>query len=179
LIYPRLASIILLARRLNLRLRMQPNWNFLLQHPAHFIAFGAGAGLAKRAPGTWGTLVALPLYWLAQQLGGWAAVAAAGVLIFIIGIWASSVTGRALGVADHGGIVIDEIAAFLLVLATVPFTWQWVAVAFLLFRVFDITKPWPINVADQRIKGGFGVMFDDLLAAVYSILCLLLLQKFL
>jgi phosphatidylglycerophosphatase A len=158
---------------------MQPNWKFLLQHPAHFIAFGAGAGLAKRAPGTWGTIATLPIYLLCHQLGGLAAVAAAGVLIFIIGIWASSVTGRALGVADHGGIVVDEVAAFLLVLAAVPFTWHWVAVAFLLFRVFDITKPWPINVADRRIKGGFGVMFDDLLAAVYSILCLLLLQKFL
>lgn len=158
---------------------MQPTWKFLLKHPAHFIAFGAGAGLAQRAPGTWGTIAALPIYLLCHQLGGWAAVAAAGVLIFIIGIWASSVTGRALGVADHGGIVVDEVAAFLLVLSAAPFMWQWVAVAFLLFRVFDITKPWPINAADRRIKGGFGVMFDDLLAAVYSILCLLLLQKFL
>jgi phosphatidylglycerophosphatase A len=158
---------------------MQPNWKFLLQHPAHFIAFGAGAGLAKRAPGTWGTLATLPIYLLCHQFGGWAAVAAMGALIFVLGIWASNVTGRALGVADHGGIVVDEIAAFLLVLAAVPFMWQWVAVAFLLFRVFDIAKPWPISVADRRIKGGFGVMFDDLLAAVYSILCLLLLQKFL
>lgn len=158
---------------------MQPNWKFLRQHPAYFIAFGAGAGLANRAPGTWGTLAALPIYWLAHQLGGWVAVAAMGVLIFFLGIWASSVTGRALGIADHGGIVVDEIAAFLLVLVAVPFTWQWVAVAFLLFRVFDISKPWPINVADRHIKGGFGVMFDDLLAAGYSVLCLLLLQEFL
>jgi phosphatidylglycerophosphatase A len=158
---------------------MQPGWSFLLKHPAHFIAFGAGAGLARRAPGTWGTLAALPLYLLAQWAGGWPIVVGLAVAIFFAGIWASSVTGAALGVADHGGIVIDEIAAFLLVLAAVPFAWQWIAVAFLLFRVFDIAKPWPISVADRRIKGGFGVMFDDLLAAAYAVLCLLVLQKFL
>lgn len=158
---------------------MQPDWQFLTKHPAHFIAFGGGAGLAKRAPGTWGTLVALPIYWLAHVVGGWGAVVLAGAIIFFVGIWAAGVAGRALGVSDHGGIVVDEIAAFLLVLAVVPFTWQWVSVAFLLFRVFDIAKPWPIGVADRRIKGGFGVMFDDLLAAGYAIVCLFLLQKYL
>ncbi len=157
---------------------MQPNFSFLLKNPAHFIAFGAGSGLPKRAPGTWGTLATLPIYFLAQYLGGASAVAAMGVALFFLGWWAAGVTGRALGVSDHGGIVIDEIAAFLLVLALTPPTWQWVTVAFCLFRVFDITKPWPISLADRHIKGGFGVMFDDLLAAGYAMLVLLLIRRY-
>jgi phosphatidylglycerophosphatase A len=157
---------------------MQPDFSFLIKHPAHFIAFGAGAGLPKRAPGTWGTLAALPLYWGAHTYLGALAVALCGVVLFFIGWWASSITGKALGVSDHGGIVIDEIAAFLLVLAITPPTWIGVAVAFCAFRVFDIAKPWPISVADRRIKGGFGVMFDDLLAAGYAVLVVLLAKHF-
>ena len=99
------------------------------------------------------------------------------LFFFVLGIWASALTGRALGVADHGGIVIDEIAGFLLVLAFTPATWLWVALAFALFRVFDIFKPWPIHIADKHIKGGFGVMFDDILAAAYAIVCVLLLRQ--
>ena len=156
---------------------MRPDRHFLLKHPAHFLALGFGAGLAAKAPGTWGTLAALPFYLLAHALGGATAVILFALIFFVVGIWASALTGRALGVADHGGIVIDEIAAFLLVLAFTPATWSWVAVAFLLFRVFDIGKPWPIYIADKHIKGGFGVMFDDILAAGYSIACLLLLRQ--
>ena len=156
---------------------MRPDKKFLLKHPAHFLALGFGAGLASKAPGTWGTLVALPFYLLAMWLGGITAVLAAAVLFFFVGIWASARTGRALGVADHGGIVIYEIAAFLLVLAFTPANWPWVAVAFLLFRLFDIAKPWPIYLADKHIKGGFGVMFDDVLAAGYAIGCILALQQ--
>ena len=156
---------------------MRPDKKFLLKHPAHFLALGFGAGLASKAPGTWGTLVALPFYLLAMWLGGITAVLVAAVLFFFVGIWASARTGRALGVADHGGIVIDEIAGFLLVLAFTPANWPWVAVAFLLFRLFDIAKPWPIYLADKHIKGGFGVMFDDVLAAGYAIGCILALQQ--
>ncbi len=155
-----------------------PDRQFLLSHPAHFLALGFGAGLIRKAPGTWGTLMAFPIYALAQ-LGGFTAVAVAALVFFIVGIWASDVSGRALGVSDHGGIVIDEIAAFLLVLAFAPATWSWWLIAFLLFRVFDIWKPWPISLADRKIKGGFGVMFDDVLAAGYSIGAILLLRPLL
>ncbi len=158
---------------------MRPDAKFLFAHPAHFLALGFGAGLAPKAPGTFGTLVAVPLFWWCLHLNGPGLAAIAGAVLFVIGIWASAVAGRALGVSDHGSIVIDEIAAFLLVLACTPQGWVWLLVAFGLFRLFDITKPWPIRLADQRIKGGFGVMFDDLLAAGYSILSLLLLQAIL
>ncbi len=150
---------------------------FLLKHPAHFIALGFGSGLASKAPGTCGTLAALPIYALLIWLGGNMALAVAAALFFFIGIWASSVTGRALGVSDHSGIVVDEIAAFLLILVFTPATWIWITVAFVLFRVFDIVKPWPISVADRRIKGGFGVMFDDLLAALVTIGCIWFLRS--
>jgi phosphatidylglycerophosphatase A len=157
---------------------MRPTREFLFRHPAHFLALGFGAGLAAKAPGTWGTLMALPVYGLAMLLGGKVLVLAAALVLFLAGIWAAGIAGRALGVADHGGIVIDEIAAFLLVLYFAPVAWIWIAIAFLLFRVFDIAKPWPIRWADQRIKGGFGVMFDDLLAAIFSIACLFALRVF-
>ena len=156
---------------------MKPDRKFLLKHPAHFIALGFGSGLAPKAPGTWGTLAALPIYALLIWLGGNIALAMAAALFFFIGIWASSVTGRALGVSDHSGIVVDEIAAFLLILVFTPATWIWITVAFVLFRVFDIVKPWPISVADRLIRGGFGVMFDDLLAALATIGCIWFLRS--
>ena len=155
---------------------MRPDKKFLLSHPAHLLAFGFGAGLMPKAPGTWGTLVALPIF-AVVRLGGTSAVIAAAVLFFVVGVWASGVAGRALGVADHGGIVIDEIAAFLLVLACTPDSVAWWVIAFLLFRVFDIVKPWPIRWADRTLKGGFGVMFDDVLAAGYAIGGILLLRS--
>ncbi len=158
---------------------MRPNRDFLLKHPAHLIAFGFGAGLMPKAPGTWGTLVAIPFYFLALRFGGTPAVLTCALLLFGIGIWASVVAGKALGVADHGGIVIDEIAAFVLVLAFTPQGLLWLVMAFVLFRIFDITKPWPIRYFDRTLKGGFGVMFDDLLAAIAAIAILLLLRTFL
>ena len=152
---------------------MRPDLRFLFAHPAHLLAFGLGTGLAPKAPGTVGTLLGWPLYWaitaaapdLANQL----------VLLlaaFLLGIWASARAGRSLGVADHGGIVWDEIVAFALVLLFTPAGWGWMLAAFGLFRLFDIVKPWPIRFFDTRLKNGFGVMFDDLLAAGYAIACL-------
>ncbi len=157
---------------------LRPDKAFLLSHPAHLLAFGFGAGLMPKAPGTWGTLVAFPIFVLVRLAGGeTAAGLMVAVLVFVVGVWSSNVAGRALGVADHGGIVIDEVAAFLLVLAFTPATVGWWLIAFLLFRVFDIVKPWPINWADRTIKGGFGVMFDDVLAAGYAIGAILLLRS--
>ena len=158
---------------------MRPNREFLFKHPAHLIAFGFGAGLMPKAPGTWGTLVAIPFYLVALHLGGTLAVLACSLVLFGVGIWTASITGRALGVADHGGIVIDEIAAFVLVLAFTPAGLPWLVLAFVLFRIFDIFKPWPISYVDRTLKGGFGVMFDDFLAAIGAIAILLLLRTFL
>jgi phosphatidylglycerophosphatase A len=149
---------------------VKPNLRFVFRHPAHFIAFGAGAGLSPVAPGTFGTLLALPLFnWLAPQLAPWTFLVLV-VGLFWLGVWASSVTGRALGVADHGGMVWDETVAFLLVLFFVPVTGYWQAFAFLIFRLFDILKPPPIRYYDRALKNGFGVMWDDLLAAGYTLL---------
>lgn len=148
----------------------RPDLKFLFAHPAHFIAFGFGSGLAPRAPGTVGTLLGLPLFWLiaaaAPDLGNRVVLVIAA---FLLGIWACARAGRALGVPDHGGIVWDEIVAFALVLLFTPPGWAWLALAFALFRLFDILKPWPIAFFDRRLKNGFGVMFDDLLAAVYAV----------
>lgn len=150
---------------------MQPSWSFLFQHPAHLLAFGLGSGLAPKAPGTAGTLVALPLYFLLLPLGAWYWLAVA--LMLLIGVWACGVAGRALGVHDHGGIVWDEIAAFLLVLPFAPQNLIGFILAFALFRLFDIWKPFPIRWFDVRVPGGIGVMLDDILAAAYAILCLM------
>jgi len=156
---------------------LRPDFKFLLAHPAHLIAFGFGSGLAPKAPGTVGTLLGLPLFGLiiavAPDLPNRIALI---IATFLLGVWACGRTGRALGVADHGGMVWDEIVAFALVLLFTPSGWLWVAVAFGLFRLFDILKPWPIRLADTRLKNGFGVMFDDLLAAGYAIATLKGLQ---
>ena len=148
-----------------------PNLQFLLQHPAHFFGLGFGSGLATKAPGTFGTVVGYPLFWLISVY-----VLSTQLIIitalFIIGIYFCDMTGRALGVSDHGGIVWDEIVAMMLVLAFTPNLWQWWLAAFLLFRLFDIWKPYPIRQFDAKLKNGFGVMFDDLLAAIYAIISL-------
>ena len=144
----------------------------MLRHPAHFVAFGFGAGLMPWAPGTFGTLLALPLFWLAApRLGSIEFLALTGTL-FAVGVWACAKTGRAIGQLDHGGMVWDELVAFLLVLFFTPPSPYWQAAAFLLFRLFDILKPPPIRYYDRTLKGGFGVMFDDLIAAFYTLLVL-------
>lgn len=148
------------------------NLRFVLSHPAPFIAFGFGVGLIPVAPGTFGTLLALPIHaWLHAHASD-AAYLALMPLLFAIGAWACNVTGRRLGVHDHGGMVWDETVAFLIVLFFVPPEPAWQAFAFLLFRLFDILKPAPIRYFDRSLRNGFGVMFDDLLAAFYALLCL-------
>lgn len=143
---------------------------FLIAHPAHFLALGFGSGLSPRAPGTAGTLAAFPLFWLlADHPFYWLWIAA----FLVVGVWACDVTGRDLGVHDHGGMVWDEIAAFLMVLPFSPAGWFGAILAFALFRLFDIWKPFPIGWLDARVPGGFGVMLDDVLAAGYAIVCLL------
>ncbi len=152
------------------------NLRFLLSHPYHFIALGFGAGLAPVAPGTFGTLLALPLFWL---LGAY--LDPAGLLIAlgfmcVGGIWVCDRTGRDLGVPDHKAIVWDEVVAFLFVLFFTPPAPMWQALAFLLFRLLDILKPGPIHYVETQFRGGFGVMVDDLMAAFFTLICLALLK---
>jgi phosphatidylglycerophosphatase A len=155
----------------------RPTPQFAAAHPAHMIAFGFGAGLVPWAPGTAGTLLAWPVGWFLGGAYPPLAELAAIAVLFLVGIWACGLTGRHLGVADHGGMVWDEFVAFLLILAIVPRTFAWQAAAFLLFRAFDIAKPPPIRWFERRYHGGFGVMFDDLLAAGYTLLVLALAKR--
>jgi len=156
----------------------QPTAQFMLRHPAHIIAFSGGAGLVPVAPGTFGTLLAFPLYdWLAPHFINWQFPGLLAAL-FMLGIWACDRTGRALGASDHGAMVWDETIAFMAVLFFTPAGWGWQVSAFLLFRFFDIAKPAPIRYFDRKWKNGFGVMFDDLLAAGYTLLALALAKTF-
>lgn len=153
-------------------LKLQPDWRFLFSHPAHFLSFGFGAGLTPRSPGTAGTLVAFPMYWyLAPRLTD-AMFLLVLICAFAFGVWVCDKTGKALGVGDYGGIVWDEIVAFTLVLFFTPEGLVWQLLAFSLFRFFDILKPEPIKHFDKTWHGGLGVMFDDILAAGYTLLCL-------
>lgn len=156
-----------------------PTIAFLFRHPAHFVALGFGAGLSPWAPGTLGTLLAIPLALWLRWYAGDIEYAAVLILLFGIGVWASQVTGRALGQPDHGGIVIDEVVAFLLVLFFTGITPERIAVAFALFRFFDIVKPPPIRQLDARMKNGLGVMLDDLLAAGFTLLVFAVGQRIL
>lgn len=148
----------------------RPSWRFMLRHPAHVVAMGFGAGLVPVAPGTAGTLIAFPIYWLVAPWLGAATFLTLVAALFLLGIWACERTGRALGAADHPVLVWDEVVAFLAVLFFTPAALAWQAAAFLLFRFFDILKPPPIRQLDRTIKNGFGAMLDDMMAAFYTVL---------
>jgi phosphatidylglycerophosphatase A len=148
---------------------LRPGAGFAYSHPAHAIALGFGAGLAPRGPGTAGTLAAWAIGWLALRYLTPLALLACTPALFLLGVWACGLTGRHLGVPDHGAMVWDEIVAFLAVLAVVPPEPVWQAAAFVLFRGFDIAKPPPIRAFERRWHGGLGVMFDDVLAAAYTL----------
>ncbi len=147
-----------------------PDARFLLAHPAHFIALGFGAGLAPWAPGTFGTLLAVGLYWVLALALAPLVVAFLAIPLFFLGVWACEKTGRDLGVADHGCMVWDEVVAFLPLAALASASLALQAVAFVLFRLFDIWKPYPIRLLEARVKGGMGVMIDDVVAAGYAYL---------
>jgi len=156
---------------------IRPTARFMLSHPAHCIALGFGTGLAPVAPGTVGTLLAYPLF---HVLSMWLSVYEMfGVIaaFFVLGVWACGRTGRAMGISDHSGMVWDEVVAMMLILLVIPAETYWWLAAFFLFRIFDVLKPQPIRYFDQTIKGGFGVMFDDILAAFYTLLVLALFKR--
>lgn len=145
-------------------------------NPVHLLAFGFGSGLAPKAPGTFGTLVGVPIYWLLQPLPP----VYYGVLVavsFLIGISLCGRTSRDLGVHDHGGIVWDEIVGYLVTMLWAPKGWLWMVIGFVLFRFFDILKPWPISWFDRKVSGGFGVMLDDLIAGLFAAVILVMIQR--
>ncbi len=136
-------------------------------HPAMLVATLGGTGLVPKAPGTMGALVALPFAWLCARAGGPLALIAAACLLFVVGWWAAAIVARKLG-DDPQIVVVDEAAGQFLTLAAAPLDLWHFAAGFALFRLFDIAKPWPVGWADRNIHGGFGIMFDDTLAAIYA-----------
>ena len=136
--------------------------------PFFILATWFGSGLLPKAPGTWGSLAALPFAWAIQVSLGNTALIAATIAIFIIGVWASNVTAAKMESQDPGQIVIDEVCGQWMVLCVVPPDLFYYFLGFILFRFADIKKPWPVSWADQNIKGGLGIMVDDVLAGVYA-----------
>jgi phosphatidylglycerophosphatase A len=142
--------------------------NFNLANPIQFLALGFGSGLAPKAPGTFGTLAAVPLFLLMSFLSP-LPYAILVLIICLSGIYICGKAAEDLGVHDHGAIVWDEFAGFFITMFMVPVSWQSVIVGFVLFRIFDIVKPWPISIADKKLTGGFGIMFDDVLAGIVAL----------
>ena len=158
----------------------KPTFSWLLHKPLCFLGFGFGSGLSPVAPGTAGTLAALPLAFVLCLLGidGWILLLLC-IALFFWGIRICGYTERELGIQDYGGIVWDEIVAVFLVLLAVPeVSLFWCTIAFVTFRLFDILKPYPIRYFDEKLTNGFGIMVDDILAAGYSILVILALAHF-
>jgi phosphatidylglycerophosphatase A len=158
---------------------VHPTARFVLAHPARFIALGFGTGLAPVAPGTFGTLLAFPLFMLLDHWLDPLALFAVIAAFFAIGVWACGRTGRDLGVADHGAMNWDEVVAMMLILLIIPNEWEWWLFAFGAFRFFDVVKPPPIRHFDRTMKGGLGVMFDDVVAAFYTLLLAAAVKRFL
>lgn len=147
-----------------------PKPNF--KDPIHWLAFGLGSGLSPKAPGTFGTLAALPIYWfLLKDLPPFAFLLVL-LVSFVAGVYFCGKTAKDLNVHDHGGIVWDEFVGMWLTLFLAPAGLGWMVLGFVLFRVFDIIKPWPIKWFDQHVHGGFGIMVDDVIAGVFAWLCL-------
>ncbi|WP_028115832.1 phosphatidylglycerophosphatase A [Ferrimonas senticii] len=139
-----------------------------MSNPVHFLAFGFGLGLAPKAPGTFGTLAALPLFFVMQDLGLplYAAIVA---LMGLVGIYLCDKTAKDMGEHDNPAIVWDEVVGMLITMAALPQGWHWWLIAFAAFRLFDIVKPWPIRLLDRHVHGGFGIMIDDVLAGFFGL----------
>jgi phosphatidylglycerophosphatase A len=145
-----------------------------LSDPATLVATGCGIGLIPGAPGTWASLAALPCGWLIGATFGAVGLLVAAAIAFTAGCWAAGRIAAASGIFDPGFVVVDEIAAQLLVLAAAPRDWRFYLAAFLLFRLFDIWKPFPIDWLDRHVKGGFGIMLDDVAAALYALILIVI-----
>lgn len=147
---------------------------FQLQNPIHFLAIGFGSGLIKPAPGTWGTLAAMPLVYASLVAFGSHGLEYVALTLFVclLGIPICGITARDVGVHDHSSIVWDEFAGLYVTFLFVPISLAALIIGFLLFRLFDILKPWPIKALDRSVHGGFGIMIDDILAGVVACACL-------
>ncbi len=150
----------------------------ILTDPVLFLAFGFGSGLVKKAPGTMGTLAAIPLYVLCVQFEVWI-YALLTLVATLAGVWICAIAAKKLNEHDYGGIVWDEVAGYLITMLFVPYSWQAMLVGFALFRLFDIVKPQPIQWVDAKVTGGLGIMLDDVLAAIFAGLLLRLVQPWL
>lgn len=151
----------------NIAAKTRPCTRSVFHNPIHFVAFGFGSGLLPRMPGTYGTIVAIPIYLLIANTPLWL-YALITLLLITFAVYACGVTARDIGVHDYSGIVLDEIVGYLLTMLAVPVNWFFIVLGFVLFRVFDIWKPWQIRWVDHKVKGGLGIVGDDLLAAVYA-----------
>ena len=149
----------------------------VMRDPVHWLAFGFGSGLLPAAPGTWGSLLTALVFWWVAPVDTLLLLGVTAIL-FVAGIWICGVSAKRLGVHDHSGIVWDEVVGMLLTLTVAHPEPQWIAVAFIAFRVFDIWKPWPIRDVDHSLHGGLGIMLDDVLAAAYAALVTFILQGF-
>lgn len=141
---------------------------FNIKNPIHFLALGFGSGLSPKAPGTMGTIAAIPIFLLCSLLPVNLFILIT-VLMSIIGIWICDKASKDAGVHDHGAIVWDEFAGFFITMIAIPVTWQTVLAGFVIFRIFDIIKPWPISIADKKVGGGFGIMLDDVIAGILAL----------
>lgn len=151
--------------------------NTVLKSPIHFFAFGFGWGLAPVAPGTFGTIAAIPVYLFLSQLTP-SAYLLAVVAFFAVGVWLCGRSSEMLGVHDHGGIVWDEFVGFFITMMFAPPGLIWIVVGFILFRVFDIWKPFPIGWLDKKVHGGLGIMLDDVVAGIFALIILQTLASF-
>ena len=149
----------------------------MLRDPVHLFAFGFGAGLSPVAPGTFGTVIAIPIVLVVQHFGFVAHVVFA-ITASIFGVYVCGESARRLGVHDHPGIVWDEIAGYTVTMLAAPPRWYWLLCGFVLFRIFDIVKPWPIREADHSLTGGLGIMLDDIIAGVFAAAIMFGLQFF-
>lgn len=152
----------------------KPTDKLSLTNPVHFLALGFGSGLASKAPGTFGTLAAVPVWWLLSQ-GGSIVYVLGTLLAIVVGPYICGKAARDMGMHDHGSIVWDEVAGYLVTMLFVPISITGALLGFGLFRVFDILKPWPISWLDKKLAGGTGIMADDILAGVFAAVVLQLL----
>ncbi len=141
------------------------------RNPVHFLAFGFGSGAAPKAPGTAGTVIAVIIY-IALPTMSLLIYSVFLLVTLTLGIWLCGKTSSDLGVHDHGGIVWDEFVGYWITMFMAPAGWFWIVLGFLLFRAFDIAKPWPIKWVDEKVEGGLGIMLDDVLAGIMAALCL-------
>ena len=143
----------------------------LWKYPVHFLAYGFGTGLAPFAPGTFGSLIGVALFWFMAPLG---AVSYAGIVVvlFVAGIFICGQTARDFGELDPGFIVFDEIVGFMVAMYLMPREWRWIAAGFIIYRIFDIWKPFPIHIIEEKLTLGTAIMADDVIAGIYTLLVL-------